>query len=362
MEKMMMAIIAGVCAIFLQARDTDLSRMSWQQIATRMPKEWYGTDQARSIADTVIKYQCPNGGWPKNIGFHKEVNQEEMARIKKSGIGATIDNRATTTEMRFLANVYAATKDGKIRSSFIKGFDFLLEAQYDNGGWPQFYPPRKGRSVGYSSHITFNDDSIINVLKILKEIADNDEAFEALNLGHKRRARAQAALDRGIEAILKCQIYVDGQPTVWCAQHDEITFAPAGARAYELPSFSGAESVGIIQFLMDIQDPSDEVIRAINGAIRWFESHKIEGITIHRFKDENGKRDCMVKQQPGAPAQWARFYDLETGKPFFCDRDGIKKASLAEIGQERRGGYSWYTTAPQRILDAYPAWLARISK
>ena len=27
-----------------------------------------------------------------------------------------------------------------------------------------------------------------------------------------------------------------------------------------------------------------------------------------------------------ALAQWARFYDLETGKPFFCDRDGIKKA------------------------------------
>jgi pectinesterase len=30
---------------------------------------------------------------------------------------------------------------------------------------------------------------------------------------------------------------------------------------------------------------------------------------------------------------WARFMDLETNEPFFCDRDGIKKKSLDQIGE-----------------------------
>ena len=54
--------------------------------------------------------------------------------------------------------------------------------------------------------------------------------------------------------------------------------------------------------------------------------------------------------------------DLDTEKPFFCDRDGVKKDKLEEIGRERRGGYSWYTTSPQGILDEYPEWLAKVEK
>lgn len=70
----------------------DLSKLSWHKVSTGMPAEWYGTEQAANIADTVLHYQTAIGGWPKNVGFHKHVNQEEMARVRKSGIGATFDN------------------------------------------------------------------------------------------------------------------------------------------------------------------------------------------------------------------------------------------------------------------------------
>ena len=56
---------------------------------------------------------------------------------------------------------------------------------------------------------------------------------------------------------------------------------------------------------------------------------------------------------------WARFYDLETELPYVCDRDGIKKKSLEEIGYERRNGYSWYTDKPQEVLGKYPVWKAK---
>ncbi|MDE6857717.1 MAG: hypothetical protein K2J33_03145, partial [Alistipes sp.] len=33
-----------------------------------------------------------------------------------------------------------------------------------------------------------------------------------------------------------------------------------------------------------------------------------------------------------------------------------------EVSQERRGGYGWYGSWPQGVLDKYPAWLERIGE
>lgn len=173
------------------------------------------------------------------------------------------------------------------------------------------------------------------------------------------RAQARASFDKGIGCILKTQIRVDGKPTVWCAQHDEHTFAPAPARAYELASFSGAESASIVALLMSIPHPSPEIVAAVKGAVAWFETHAVKDIRVERVPDGSPKGDARVVSAPGN-VLWARFYDLETGKPFFCGRDGVKHATLAEIEKERRGGYSWYTNAPQRVLDRYAKWISGI--
>jgi PelA/Pel-15E family pectate lyase len=156
-----------------------------------------------------------------------------------------------------------------------------------------------------------------------------------------------------LDCILKTQIRVNGKPTVWCAQHDEFTLAPVAARTYELASLSGAESVGVVSLLMDIEQPTPEVINAVQGAVKWFESAKIQGF---RYQNRTLSKD------PSAAPIWARFYELETSRPFFCDRDGIKKYDLSEIGEERRKGYAWYTTAPAAMLKKYPAWAARVGK
>ena len=58
-----------------------------------------------------------------------------------------------------------------------------------------------------------------------------------------------------------------------------------------------------------------------------------------------------------APPLLARFYDLETGKPLFCDRDGVKKTSMAEIGDERRNGYSWYSNGFEWLQKKYEKWV-----
>lgn len=309
------------------------------------PPRWFSSDEARRIAATIMSHQAAAGGWPKNTDTVGRPYSGDPAELLP-----TFDNKATVDEIRFMARMFAATGDAAYRGSFDRGLDYVLAAQYPNGGWPQFYPLRSG----YKDHITFNDDAMTRVMRLVREVG-RDEAYAFVDA--PRRDACRRAFDRGIDCILRCQIIVDGERTVWCAQHDEHTFAPAKARAYELPSFSGSESVGIVRLLMSVEHPSPEVREAVESAVRWFRRHAITGLRIERTEEGEGGPDTVMVPDPTAPQLWARFYDLETGRPFVCDRDGVPKASLAEIGHERRNGYGWFGEyARDLIAKDYPAW------
>jgi PelA/Pel-15E family pectate lyase len=73
----------------------------------------------------------------------------------------------------------------------------------------------------------------------------------------------------------------------------------------------------------------------------------------------DGKKNRIVVEDQDAPAIWARFYDLKTNEPYFCDRDGIKRKTLAELSDERRNGYGWYTNTPAKVLKKYPEWVKK---
>lgn len=335
---------------------TPISQRSWKSVATGMPDEWYGSDESKSVAENVLLYQRNSGGWPKNLPLHKPLTDAEKADLlrKKDTLDAILDNDATTTEMKFLARMYNKTNIKKYSLAFKKGLDYILEAQYDNGGWPMFYPLKKG----YYTHITYNDNAIVNIMEMLNDINNRKPLYSFVST-EDVVAKGKIAFGKGIDCILKTQIIVRGKPTVWCAQHDENTFLPAKARSYELPSFSGAESIGIINLLMEIPDPSPVIIKSVQGAIEWLNSHRIKNTRWESFTNKDGLKDRRIVSDPKAGDMWARFYDLETGLPYVCDRDGIKKNTLEEIGYERRNSYSWYTTAPQEVIDKYPAWKAK---
>lgn len=313
----------------------------------KKPDAWFGGEEARQIAERILTYQSDLGGWPKNV----DTTARPFAG-DRNDLRPTFDNRATTDELRFLARMLVATKDQRYQKAFVRGFDYILTAQYPNGGWPQYYPPGKQ----YPRHITFNDGAMVRLMDFLRETAALDRfAF----LDAPRRDAARRAFDRGIACILKCQVRVDGKRTGWCAQHDEIDFRPRPARAYELASLSGCESVGIVRLLMSLERPSPEVIEAVEGAVAWFRAAEIKGIRVERREDKQspGGHDLVVVADPSAPPLWARFYEIGTNRPIFCDRDGVPKRTLAEIGHERRNGYAWLGNWPRSLLERdYPAW------
>jgi PelA/Pel-15E family pectate lyase len=204
---------------------------------------------------------------------------------------------------------------------------------------------------------------MIGVMKLLRDVAAGKPNYAFVD--DARRARAASAVEKGIECILKTQVVVNGRKTVWCAQHDEVTLAPAPARKYEVVSLSGGESVGIVRFLMSIKDPSPEVMDAIESAIAWFEQTQLNGIKWIEKADASqpGGVDRVVIKDPKAGPIWARFYELGTNRPVFVGRDAVVKYSVAEIEHERRVGYAWYVEEPEKLLkNDYPAWKDKIKQ
>ncbi len=336
---------------------TEVDIPSWKACLRQDPG-WYTSDQAIRIADNVLLYQRKSGGWPKNTDMADVLSKEEEKKIiaDKDEDDSTIDNGATYRQLEYLARVYSSTQIDRFLESFQRGLDYLFEAQYENGGWPQFYP----NASGYHKHITFNDNAMIGVMRLLRDVAREEQPYAFVSETH--RNQAAEAVKKGIECILKCQIGVDGKRTAWCAQHDEKTLEPAPARTYEKVSLSGAESVGIVEFLMGIDQPDSTTIHAIQSAVQWFDRVKIIGIKVVEKRDSTLPRgyDKIVVQESGAGPIWARFYEIGTNRPIFCGRDGIVKYKLSDIEHERRVGYAWYTDNPEDLLeDEYPEWQAK---
>ncbi|MBT3269344.1 pectate lyase [Candidatus Poribacteria bacterium] len=326
---------------FLFAPSSEAQRYRWRDYDEK-PTEWFASDEGRRIAGAILTYQSSHGGFPKNVEMVSKPYDGDPAELS-----ATFDNGATYGQLPFIAHMYWATEDETYAAAFFRGLDYILSAQYPNGGFPQRYPLRDG----YSDHITFNDGAMIGVMGLLQTVIE-DEAYAFI--GQARLRKAHEAWERGLSCILNAQVVVDGRKTVWCAQHDAGTLEPRGARSYEHPSLSGAESAGILTFLMDQEDPSEEIIDAVNAGAAWFETSALAGIRLERTDE-----DRIVVNDPHAPPMWARFYEIGSNRPIFSGRDGVIKYSLAEIERERRTGYSWYGGWGRRVADRHAAWLDR---
>lgn len=316
------------------------SRPDWRNLL-RHPLPWYATDDARRLGEHILHHQAPLGDWPKNT-------DTTAAPIAGAGGGfrGTFDNGATVNELRFLARWVAAgaPQDLKVRQAVERGLNHILAAQYPNGGWPQRFPPGQG----YERHITFNDRTQVNLMELMQDLSRSPE-FAWLD--HSFRQRATAAFQKGVEVIVRCQVRVDGTPTVWCAQHDEITLEPRPARSYELASLSGSESADLLLLLMHLDAPTEEIRTAIHAGVDWFARSRIEGL---RVVTRDGDR--RVEPDPSATPLWARFYDLKTGRPIFVGRDGVPKDHLADIEAERRNGYAWYGNGGERVAREFLRW------
>lgn len=333
------------------------------------PDAWYAGDEARRIADILVSFQTPAGGWSKNTDFtqsrrapgemfgaengslHLGANDFDAPADPHWDYVGTFDNDATTTELRFLAKVIAASKpeNGRWRDSFSRGLDYIFAAQYPNGGWPQVWPLQGG----YHDAITLNDDAMLHVLEFLRDVAGGQNEFSFVPPA--LRAKAAASFQHGMDCLLSAQVVVHGQRTAWAQQYDPLTLQPTSARNYEMPSLTSAESATIVLFLMQLPNPTSNEVAAVHAACAWFDETKIE----NKAYKSAGKEGRKLLDAPGSGPLWSRYYEIGTDRPIFGDRDKTIHDDVNDISRERRNGYGWFRDTPKRVLEHYRKWAKR---
>ena len=310
-----------------------------------MTHSWLRGDTARRMAETILSFQTPSGGWSKHVdmgGGPRAPGQSFFSETDAWQYIATLDNNATTSELRFLARVDSARPDPHYRAAFLRGIDYLLAAQLPNGCWPQVWPLQGG----YHDAATFNDDAIANAAALLRDVANGDVPF----VPAAQRARASAAFGRAIECVLAAQVVVGGRRTIWGQQHDPLTLAPTHARSYEPASLATKESAGVMRLLMSLPRPDARVVAAVHAAAAWFRANAIHG---YAYDFATGRR-----AEPGAGPLWARMAEIGTDRPIFSNRDGIILYDYERL-TDRRTGYGWYSEEPAAALRQYERWVAR---
>jgi PelA/Pel-15E family pectate lyase len=341
-------------------------------MSLRHDDAYFGTAPAKHIADVIVSFQTPAGGWSKNMSFagalrlpgqpyaannlNRFPDPDDFDKPKDPNWNyvGTLDNDSTNTELHFLAKVSAHTpgKDGDAyRASFIKGIRYLLAAQYPNGGFPQVYP----LEGGYHDAITFNDNAVSESAETLSDVAEAkaDYAFVPAEL---RRLAGEAAA-RALQCILVSQIAIGGKKTIWAQQEDALTLEPVSARNYEPGALAAAESADLLEYLMSLPNPSKETIAAIQAGVAWLKGAAIYGFEYSGGRETEGGR--QLKPKEGAGPIWARYYSVTTQKPIFGDRDKTLHDNVNEISLERRNGYAWYSAGEQKTIADYAEWIGK---
>jgi len=90
---------------------SNAAALRWGEHLLRQPVGWYSSRQASALADSVLRYQTPQGGWPKNTDLAALPGSPADVPPPGDGRANTIDNGATTLP-RMSAAATAASRTG----------------------------------------------------------------------------------------------------------------------------------------------------------------------------------------------------------------------------------------------------------
>lgn len=257
-------------------------------------------DYACRIADAIVWGQHPEGGWHYLIDFDMTGIRKYYKEVATRCLGweeyyhyygnCTFDDNTTAGATEYLLDVYMTTLDPKYRVPLLKALDFILEAQYPLGGWPQRYPLRyEHRKQGlndYTSYYTFNDHVHGNNVRLLVK------AWELLG----NEAYLNAA-KRGMDFYIASQYGND--KAAWGDQH-YMDLRPAHARTYEPESLNARTTIWNINDLYYCYRVTGDkrYLEPIPKAIAWLES-------------------AIINTAPSKNYTHARYYEIGTNKPLY---------------------------------------------
>ena len=276
-------------------------------------------DVTTSVADLIVALQNEDGG------FQVLPDNYEMSQ-KETGLGSMKDvssvyNGATTAELKYLAKYITANKpeDSKYQDAFVKGIKYLLTTQRDNGGWSM----NPGSESGFNANIEVGNKAMTEVLTLLSDIAilnNQDYVFarKAMNVDE-----IKSAVEKGNDFIVKSQISNNNKKSGWATQYDKSGNVTMG-HTYERESVSSYTTKDVIDYLMTIHNPSQDIKDAVESAYSWLKDVKIADKEQKVVKDTSMNNGFDVYLVDGS-GTWASnyVYDKATDsyRPLYSDVD-----------------------------------------
>ncbi|TFI57595.1 pectate lyase [Sphingomonas parva] len=272
---------------------------------------WHATGEeqyyraAEQVAGALVRGQHPSGGWHYFIDFggdasardwHETIGRQgrRLEEFRHYYGNATFDDGGTVESGKFLLRLYLARNDPTWRAPLDRVVDFVLDAQYPIGGWPQRFPIDRSYSNGglpdYTANITFNDD-----------VASNNIAFLMLVHQALGERRVLDSIRRGMGVFLLAQ---QGQPQPgWALQYTR-ELEPAGARTSEPPSLATHTTYACVQQLMQFYrwTGDSKYLARIPEAIAWLEKlqlppeRQLNGFTHPTFIEVGTDRALYLKE------------------------------------------------------------------
>src|SRR5688572_30585324 len=326
----------GPTRIEIQREGTPLVGMAYLD-AYEATRDRFYLDAATEVARALVKGQYCSGGWDYYIEFEPEKRNQypyradglvRSVRLQADPCAATRPERQTTLDdnitqaaMRVLMRVDRdlGFKDAAIHEAALFALDSLIKAQYPNGAWPQrfsrfpdpaafpvkpaSYPESWSRTwpgPNYTTHYTFNDNSVVDMI---------DAMLEAARVYAEPRYLAAAEKAGGF--ILLAQM-PEPQPG-WAQQYDR-DMHPAWARRFEPPSVTGGESQSVMRALLLLyrETGNTRYLEPLPRALAYYRRSLLPEV---EDPSEIRRRAC-----PRSTPCAARFYELKTNRPLYITK------------------------------------------
>jgi len=276
-------------------------------------------DAAKKAGHCLARGQLRSGGWahrfeldPAKRSAHSYRLDPGSADRKKAANISTLDDDTTQSCLRMLAELDQTLefKDAVIHDAAVYGLARLLEAQHQNGGWPQVYNApvnddrpatlrasypatwnREYSKIEYWWFYTFNDNTIADTIDLMFRVADIYAASDAQRAADYRRSAV-----KGADFILLAQM-PEPQPA-WAQQYD-FDMHPAWARKFEPPSVTGGESQRLIRLLLQIYQRTGDT----------------------KYLEPIPRALAYLRKSLLPDGRLARFYELQTNRPLYFTTD-----------------------------------------
>ena len=254
-------------------------------------------EMAEEIADALAMIQTESGGWP---------SRARLSQPPGPGVASDLDDNRSQSTIRFFVELVAAGADERHREVMQRGLDFLMEAQYPSGGWPQYYPPAEDQN-NYRRYHTINDATIpdcMRTLMVAYRAFGNEDYLDAVI--------------RAADWLLEVRL----PGAAWAQQYYDdfvsgplIPNHPAPARWFEPMAITAGESGSVISILTEVwlETGDERYIEPFDEVVEWYERSRLED------------------------GRWARFYALHTNRPLYCTPDRI----ITYSDENLRPGYAW---------------------